>query len=184
MKNSKYQCIRCGYTTVQKNSMKDHMYNRKTLCATTLNDIELTDEIKKHIVDFRVYQIHKEPKKVVHKKIVLDDLNKGSIYIFYSRACKNADEPIYKIGKTGNYIQRKSGYDKGGDMLFVANVENRHDSENILKQVFKNEFIQRRDYGVEYFEGDIMEMVILLEETLKEQINEVVISFECKAVSL
>lgn len=50
-----YECPRCGYTTVQKGHMRGHFYNTKKQCPTTKSSIELTDEIKKHIVDFRVY---------------------------------------------------------------------------------------------------------------------------------
>jgi hypothetical protein len=50
-----YECPRCGYTTVQKGHMRGHFYDTKKPCPTTKSSIELTDEIKKHIVDFRVY---------------------------------------------------------------------------------------------------------------------------------
>jgi hypothetical protein len=38
---------------------------------------------------------------------------KGYIYIIYTRASKNINENVYKIGKTKNYISRINGYMKG-----------------------------------------------------------------------
>ena len=188
MKKPAYQCIRCGYQTWLLGDVKKHLLMKKKVCPALLNNIELTKDIIDFIIDNRIYVIPKEPKepkkKVVKKDTSLENINKGAIYIFYSRACKNGDEAVYKIGKSGNYLLRKNQYDKGGDMVFVVNVKNRHEAENMIKQAFKIEFIQRRDYGIEYFEGDIMEMVILMQETLKEEIEEIVINFSCKAVTL
>ena len=63
-------------------------------------------------------------------------------------------------------------------MIFVANVTNRHESENLIKAGFSKEFIQRRDYGTEYFEGDIFEMVLLIKDMLVSQIDKIVIDFD------
>lgn len=59
MKKEPYCCIRCGYNTVQKNHIYKHLYLLKKTCPATKNLIELTDEIKQHILDNRIY---KEPK--------------------------------------------------------------------------------------------------------------------------
>lgn len=55
-----YQCPRCGYNTSEKNNMRKHLYKRVKPCPTNINDIELTEEIKQHILDFCVYHIKKE----------------------------------------------------------------------------------------------------------------------------
>ena len=54
---SKYECIRCGYSTDLKHSMNLHLYKKKKPCQTILNNIELTDEIKKYILENQVYKI-------------------------------------------------------------------------------------------------------------------------------
>ena len=191
MKIIKYCCIRCGYDTKLKNDMRNHFYTRKKKCPPAYNNIELTDEIKAFILDNRIYvipKIIKEQEKKEKKPTISDkfaeislhnnlDVDKGCIYIIYTRACKNGDEGVYKIGKTGDYLKRQSQYDKGGEMLFVANVINRHESENLIKAGFSKEFVQRRDYGTEYFEGDIFEMVLLMKDILIAQIENIVIDF-------
>lgn len=50
-----YQCARCGYETKRKSSMVDHLYKRSTCCPTSMNDVELTEEVKRRILDNRVY---------------------------------------------------------------------------------------------------------------------------------
>jgi hypothetical protein len=42
--------------------MRKHLYQNKKPCATIINDIELTDDIKDHIINFRVYHIPQEAK--------------------------------------------------------------------------------------------------------------------------
>ena len=42
----KYECFRCGYFTIHRNSMKNHL-NRKNICTPTDDDVDI-EEIKKH----------------------------------------------------------------------------------------------------------------------------------------
>jgi c-di-GMP-related signal transduction protein len=63
-------------------------------------------------------------------------------------------------------------------MLCVLKVNNRHESENIIKIHFKKEFAQRKDYGTEYFQGDVFEMVILIKTILETNIIEITIDFQ------
>jgi hypothetical protein len=58
-----YTCIRCNFQTKNKKDMRRHLYERKTVCQGTLNKINLTDEIKKEILENRVYHIPKEIKQ-------------------------------------------------------------------------------------------------------------------------
>ena len=37
-----YQCIRCGYTTIDRVKIKNH-FNRKTVCKPKLNDVNIDD---------------------------------------------------------------------------------------------------------------------------------------------
>ena len=186
MKTVKYTCPRCGYECIKKHRMEDHLYKRKKECCGSENDIVLTDEIKKKIMENKKYKIPviKEQKVIKVKAKPTIDINEGCIYVFYTRASKNADEPVYKIGKTGDYKRRILQYTKGGDMLFVLKVKNRHDAEILIKDGFKQEFIQRRDYGHEYFEGDIYEMILLMKDILEDQIEDIVVNFSCKAITL
>ncbi len=176
--NIPYTCTRCGLTTIKKNDMKRHFFDRKKSCPAIKNNIELTDDIKNHILENRVYIIPKENKKTQNDKLTKYNTNKGFVYMFYTRASKNTNEYVYKTGKSHDYNQRKAGYMKGGDMLFVMNVKDRHLCENIVLAHFNREFIHRADYGREFFEGDIFEMVMLMKTILKDQMEEIIIDFD------
>jgi len=52
-----YTCPRCGYTTNMKPNMRKHLFFSKKNCATKVSHIELTYEIKEHIINYRVYHI-------------------------------------------------------------------------------------------------------------------------------
>ena len=57
MKNKPYTCPRCGYKTIHKNDMKRHFYNKKRSCPSQEADIELTVEMKEHILMNRIYNV-------------------------------------------------------------------------------------------------------------------------------
>lgn len=57
MPNPAYKCPRCGYETRHKPSMYSHLYKKKKQCCSNISNIELTDEIKKHILDNRTYNV-------------------------------------------------------------------------------------------------------------------------------
>lgn len=45
-----YKCPRCGYETKHKNFMRNHFYNLQKPCKGVINPMELTHEIKEHIL--------------------------------------------------------------------------------------------------------------------------------------
>lgn len=65
MKYENYQCIRCGYNSPQRTDMIRH-FKRKKTCPTLVNNIELTDDIKQHIVDNRKYILPAQHVTSVH----------------------------------------------------------------------------------------------------------------------
>jgi hypothetical protein len=56
-KKPNYECIRCGYETEFKTNIHKHLFLKKTPCPQTKNLIVLTDDIKQHIIDNRIYII-------------------------------------------------------------------------------------------------------------------------------
>lgn len=79
-----YQCPRCGYEIGHKQSMKYHL-SRKKICKPSLSDIELTEEIRKHVLDFKVC---KSPPTVLNndkeKQNVYNINNQNNIFINFS----------------------------------------------------------------------------------------------------
>ncbi len=94
------------------------------------------------------------------------------IYLVHCRACLNANQPIYKIGKTTDFNKRLFGYDKGTIPLLVLYVAECDNFERHLINIFKTTFSIRTDYGNEYFEGDISSMIkIIIDEYEKADIS-------------
>lgn len=72
----KYGCPRCGYETDIKQSMNLHLYKKKKPCPATVNNIELTDEIKEYILNNRVYKI---PEPEIKIPIISEEVNSDFI---------------------------------------------------------------------------------------------------------
>jgi hypothetical protein len=65
-----YTCICCGYETRLKNDMRRHLYNTKNSCPQTKHLIELTDDIKQHILKNRIYILpEKSSQQIINNTI-------------------------------------------------------------------------------------------------------------------
>lgn len=71
MPRTNYICPRCGYQTIQKNSMRDHLVKRKKACPPLKNDIELNEDIKQSILDNHIYNIPvvANPMTIINQQI-------------------------------------------------------------------------------------------------------------------
>lgn len=83
------------------------------------------------------------------------------VYIIQEREFIRLEEPTFKIGKTAkeNSYDRISKYPKGSALMMLLLVKNCHKTEDEIMNVFCKKYIQKRDYGKEYFEGDIESMI-------------------------
>ncbi|BCS83782.1 DNA primase [Cotonvirus japonicus] len=67
------------------------------------------------------------------------------------------------MGKTERTIElRSQSYPKGSQLLFLIPVNDYGQLETIVKNKFIEIFKQRKDIGVEYFEGDSGKMVEIM----------------------
>lgn len=78
----------------------------------------------------------------------------GHIYIFQEREFITLNQPIYKIGKTRDVIQRYGQYPKGTKVMFCVEVDKVLESEGKLITMLREKFINRKDIGREYFEAN------------------------------
>lgn len=91
MVNVPYTCPRCGYECKQKIDMRRHLYHKKKICPAIVHVIELTDTIKEHILENRIYKIEKPTQVINNFNTIcnfvtsLDPLNKLHRY---HEACK------------------------------------------------------------------------------------------------
>lgn len=72
-------------------------------------------------------------------------------------------ENIFKIGKTTQYNNTQfKQYPKGSILYFQLVCDNCHDCERKIIGYFKNKFIQKIEFGNEYFEGNLKEMIAMV----------------------
>jgi hypothetical protein len=97
------------------------------------------------------------------------------IYLLIEREFLNSGEPVYTIGrsrrshkKTTLLTQRVCEYPKGSKCISCRIVSDCYLAEDKIKKTFSQIFIQRKDIGIEYFEGDIelmkLEFIKIAEE--------------------
>ncbi len=91
----------------------------------------------------------------------------GLIYILSIKNEKN----IYKLGATTRNIKKRiQGYAKNliDKIIITHNTNDCFEHESILKNIFKEKFKQRRDYGIEYYEGEVNDMINIIKEYFKD----------------
>ena len=92
------------------------------------------------------------------------------VYLLQEREFIKTNEKIYKVGMTQKEnFERFNQYPKGSVLLFQIIC---HDCKNMEVQVikqFKEKFIQRKDIGSEYFEGNYKSMIDIIYSTVKSE---------------
>lgn len=82
-------------------------------------------------------------------------MNIGYIYLLREREFIKSSENIYKIGYTNQHPNKRfNGYPRDSELLLLEKICNANIYEKLLIKKFKYEFINRRDIGAEYFEGN------------------------------
>lgn len=81
------------------------------------------------------------------------------IYLLHEREFIKSSENVFKLGKTKNFKSRMGGYPKGSELIHVQLCKNIDEVEKELLELFKDQFVHRKDVGLEYFEGNEYEMV-------------------------
>lgn len=92
----------------------------------------------------------------------------GYIYLVWQREFVNRNEPVYKVGRTGNIITRMLQYPKGSEVVLAVCTCDMFASELKVRTELSDYFINRTDIGREYYEGDVNRMLNIIWDTLKE----------------
>lgn len=86
----------------------------------------------------------------------------GELYILQTRRCIQMHTPIYKVGHATDAGRRLQQYPKGSRLIVRLPVSHMLASERFMLAVCNHNFVQRKDFGSEYFQGDICMMVGIL----------------------
>jgi hypothetical protein len=160
-----YECPRCGYTTNQKNSIRDHLYNRKKQCPTNISNLNLTDEIKEHIMNYKKYIVIK-PSKEEKVPTIIQTINYNNTMNNYI----NKMDPIDKLTKLMEYKEKEIIYLED-DMennfrIRLNNMEN--DSFKYGYDIDENRLFDIIDEISKIKRGDLTHMNIIYNDKLKE----------------
>jgi len=137
----KYMCPRCGYETNKKPCMRKHLYDMKTQCPGIKNaSLELTNDIKEHILKNRVYDI---PKEVPIQTLI------------------QQNQTIH------NYIANMDTFTKLNHLATYENLEIA-DFESIVEQRYKRDARRFQTDGfrgnIEYNQQHFLEMIAKVTE--------------------
>ena len=69
------------------------------------------------------------------------------------------NENVYKIGRCQDISKRLSQYPKGSQLMYCKTTTDQVLAEDIIIKTFEAHFVCRREFGYEYFEGDVQEMI-------------------------
>ena len=158
---SKIECNKCEKCFFNKPSLIRH----RKVCRGLRSDIckiclkQFANTAGRALHNRRVKC--KVPSIPIPKINPVDNITESSsnpnefIYLIQLREFVRNNEPIYKIGRTKqSYEKRIKSYPRGSSLLFYHTVDDCVTTETNIKKYLGENFIQRRDLGLEYFEGD------------------------------
>lgn len=121
-------------------------------------------------IDVKLSEIRQLLTKNLHLSSVVDnsatssDSPVGTLYIVQLPHHFQGRESIFKIGRTSKSIEKRvTNYPKGTIVLFTLACDQKllKNTEVELIELFRKKFKQRSELGAEYFEGDLVTMMLL-----------------------
>lgn len=98
-------------------------------------------------------------------------LSFGYIYLIQEREFIRLNENVFKVGRTFCVKTRLNQYPKGSQLLAYHCVPNQYLYETELLNAMAHNFVKRRDYGHEYFEGDKAKIIAFIQDQLQKLNN-------------
>ena len=86
----------------------------------------------------------------------------GYIYLLITREFISQKLSVFKFGFTSNIIKRFNSYPKGSLLILSHFVREAYGLETTILKALRETFIQRKDFGREYFEGDIDNIIAMI----------------------
>lgn len=96
------------------------------------------------------------------QRIVSNARAHGELYVVQTRHCIHTQLPVFNVGRSEDADRRLSQYPKGTVMLARLPVSRMVESEALMLALCRSTFIERKDFGPEFFEGDLYKVVGLL----------------------
>jgi hypothetical protein len=180
--NKQYPCRTCNKIYTTKQSRWSHEKKCKNIEIKEDNieikedNIEIEEEKINEIKELRneINKLKNEIDKIKNnKKEIINNEEKNSItdgfiYIIHEREFIESNKNIYKIGRTHNTTKRIANYPKNSIYCFFRQSNNMIKDENKLVKTFKDNFIHKNEIGNEYFEGNLTDMIKIINCYLDE----------------
>lgn len=96
---------------------------------------------------------------------------KEGIYLLKEREFIRMNEDVYKIGRSKNIKQRISSYPKDSKVKLTLYCNNSIKLESLLIKIFKEKFTHMRQYGNEYFEGNLDDMIRVIKDNINSYLK-------------
>lgn len=112
------------------------MYSMLLECAKMTNNSSITEPLE--------LKCHNRP---------------GELYIIQTRNCIESHPTVFKAGRAHNVFKRLEHYPKGSLLVARVPVSMMVDAENLMLKLLRMTFTQRKDFGNEYFEGSVRELM-------------------------
>ena len=156
-------CV-CGYANMNQ------MPRNKKSCPE-MNSLVNQQRMEIDRLELEIKQLRKQveckDEKIVQTAIATIEKKKnGYNYIIHTREAIRVNENVYKIGRCKNIANRFRQYPKGSILMYSSDTSDHVLTEDILIKAFHTHFVQRKDYGNEYFEGDIDDFIQMFDNVL------------------
>jgi hypothetical protein len=127
-----------------------------------INELNLTNQINELKNKIKYLEIENQNLKNNNKI----HSNNEYIYIIHPAHCINMN--VYKIGRTKNIMRRFKDYPKGSELIFTITCNNSILLESEILNYLRNDnnYINAKDYGLEYFQCNL--------ENLKNDISKII----------
>ncbi len=101
----------------------------------------------------------------------IEKIKKRVIYLIQRVDHLKLNEDIYKIGRTENIDIRIKQYPPESKLLFTINSNDLIKDERILIKLFTYYFTRQLEIGLEYFKGDLLKMISLIQHFFSFKLN-------------
>ena len=153
-----FECTSCGQFCDPK-SMVDGRCEDCKACPWCKKSFKSGANLEKH-------------KGICRRKPVKAQEKYGWIYILKQRSAIEGGHSVYKVGRVGsrNPLDRLAEYEKGSRLIccWLVPVDMVKEAEKDILRIFRKKFMPMESYGNEAFEGDLKEMIMLINEFLLE----------------
>ena len=96
------------------------------------------------------------------------------IYLLQEREFINSNSNIYKIGKTEQEnLKRFKNYPNDSKLILHITCKNCHICEKDILKICREQFIQKKEIGNEYFEGCYMKMMKIIFSYIENEKDEI-----------